>query len=807
MNYDLLAFLVIGAAGLAVAAAVDARRLAPFPRRLFLLAVALRVVGSVARYEVQQRSYGGSGDAATYYDWGLRFATALWNGESPVWPEHWLGRHFLYRLSGPVVALIGPTMRGEFLIFSLLAFAGCYWMARGVAAAGPPADAKRFAAWLWLWPSLWFWPAGISKEAVMLCGLGLIVFGYAGRNGALRWAPYLAGLGICYLVRPHVTALVAVAAALASAFGALGVKVWRWKEAGITAVVALAVSAAASAYLDVGSVDDLREVIDQRAQATLYGGSQFGELPSGPTAVPRAFANVWLRPAPWEAHNAMTAVAAAEVLGLAGLAWFRRRPLLATLVAWRERRLAPLAVIALAGYTLMIGLFFGNQGLIVRQRCLAMPFMFLLLTAAPPAVPRCAQRRGGSLTGLLYIVTHPMTARLLLRGQLAYMAAVGFDVTLVAAGGEDLSATARREGVRAIALPLRREIAPALDALVLVRICWLLLRLRPTIVNASTPKAGFLGMIAARLTGVPIRIYTVRGLRLETTSGPRRLLLSATERVAAACAHRVLCISSSLRARYLELGLALESKLRVLAAGSSNGVAAASFPSSQAAAALRHSRRAALGIPENARVVGFVGRLTSDKGIVDLLQAFRLVREELADVFLLALGEFERGDPVPDWAVRALRIEERVVLPGFVADPTPDYCAMDVIVLPSYREGFCNVALEAATAGLPVVAYQTTGVSDAVVDGVTGRLVPRGDHQALARELLAHLEDPARRRREGEAGRHLVLTLYRPEEIWRALEGQYRRLLEARGLDGPTNRTAAGSLGPGRRAGGQLPSA
>ncbi len=280
-------------------------------------------------------------------------------------------------------------------------------------------------------------------------------------------------------------------------------------------------------------------------------------------------------------------------------------------------------------------------------------------------------------------------------------------------------------------------------------------------------------MIAARLAGVPVRIYTLRGLRLETATGTARRVLTMTEKVACGCAHHVVCVSDSLRSRAIDLGLVPESKALVLGSGSSNGVDADRFrprqPHEQA------EIRAELGIPDRAPVVGFVGRFTRDKGIADLADAFfGKVVERFPDARLLLIGDFEEGDPVAPEVRQRLEDDRRVVRPGFVSDTAPYYGAMDVLAFPSYREGFPNAPLEAASSAVPVAGYAATGTVDAVVTGRTGTLVPIRDRQGLANALLSYLDDPALRRAHGGNGRERVEGEFRREIVWQNWIDFYR---------------------------------
>jgi lipopolysaccharide/colanic/teichoic acid biosynthesis glycosyltransferase/glycosyltransferase involved in cell wall biosynthesis len=314
----------------------------------------------------------------------------------------------------------------------------------------------------------------------------------------------------------------------------------------------------------------------------------------------------------------------------------------------------------------------------------------------------------------------------------------------------------------------------------------MMLRLRPAIANVGTPKAGLLGGVAAWLCGVPFRYYTLYGLRCETTTGLKRKVLVMSERIACACAHRVICVSESLRQKAIELGVVDASRTVVLGSGSCNGVEAERFAPSPDAEQRGGQIRRDLGIPPGAPVVGFVGRLTKDKGVSELVQAYLKLRGSIPELRLLLVGEMEEGDPLPKEIRGHIESEPGIVRIGFVQDPADYYHAMDVLALPSYREGFPTVVLEAHAASKPVVAARATGAVDAVIDGVTGMLVPVGDVQALASAVELMIRDRGLAAALGSAGRERVLREFRRETIWEALAEEYLQLLQTKELAVPT---------------------
>lgn len=377
---------------------------------------------------------------------------------------------------------------------------------------------------------------------------------------------------------------------------------------------------------------------------------------------------------------------------------------------------------------------------------------------------------------ILHVMTVPMSLTFL-RGQVGYMKARGFSLHALASPGEELEAFEESEGVPVHAVPMTRHITPWRD-LVAVREIWRVIRrVRPSIVHAHTPKGGLLAMLAASLASTPVRIYQMRGLPLVTATGFRRRLLRWTEKLTCRLAHRVICNSHSLRGVAIEEGICPPEKIQVLLGGSGNGVdAVGRFNPAAPGGQRREEVRCEWGIPEEATVIGFVGRIVREKGIGELADAWQDIRQEHPLARLLIVGPYETQDPVPGRAVANLQSDRRVHMIGMEWDTPPLYRAMDLVVLPTYREGFPNVPLEAAAMNLPVVATSIPGCVDAVADGKTGLLVPPRDARALAAAMRTYLEDPDLREQHGAAGRARVLREFRQEAIWEAIHGEYLTL-------------------------------
>jgi glycosyltransferase involved in cell wall biosynthesis len=315
---------------------------------------------------------------------------------------------------------------------------------------------------------------------------------------------------------------------------------------------------------------------------------------------------------------------------------------------------------------------------------------------------------------------------------------------------------------------MEREIDLRTDRPALARWIQLLRDLRPDVLNVGTPKAGLLGMIAGWLLRVPRRVYIMRGLRLEGAGSRVQLaVLWLAERLTVLLATDVVCVSHSLRDEAASRRLLGRRRAVVIGIGSSNGVNPERWDPALAAAD-RDAVRKEWKANEGDLVVGFVGRISYTKGVPDLLAAARMV-EDLPVVVVLV-------GPVEDDALRPVldALGERVVLMDeWATDLAEVYAGMDVLALPTDREGFPNVVLEAALAEVPAITTKATGARDSVVPGVTGWLVDVGSPAQLAEAIRACARDRDAVREAGRAARERALLEFRPQRIWGGLESIY----------------------------------
>jgi glycosyltransferase involved in cell wall biosynthesis len=316
--------------------------------------------------------------------------------------------------------------------------------------------------------------------------------------------------------------------------------------------------------------------------------------------------------------------------------------------------------------------------------------------------------------------------------------------------------------VRELSVPLERKISPWNDLLALFKLTRLFGRERFDIVVSVVPKAGLLGMLAAWLTRVPRRVHIFQGEVWASRRGPLRWLLKSIDGLTARLATHVLVVSASELAFLENEGVVPIGKAKVLGPGSICGVDTERFKADPIARA--HIRQK-FGIPERAILCVFLGRLTFDKGLVELVKAFVLSASRQTDLWLLLAGPDEEKmrirlrDYVPE------EMNQRMLLSGFTQNPEQILAASDFLCLPSHREGFGMVIIEAAALGVPAIGTRIHGVTDAIEDGQTGLLVPLGDVEALAKAITLWCENPQELALYSKAARERVISKFEQQKI------------------------------------------
>lgn len=341
----------------------------------------------------------------------------------------------------------------------------------------------------------------------------------------------------------------------------------------------------------------------------------------------------------------------------------------------------------------------------------------------------------------------------------------------------DLPVVSRKLGCRIVRLPMKRQWDLLADVRTVLALVLLIRETRPDILHVHTPKAGFLGAVAwgiSRRRRTTRLIYTVRGAPHLTLHGIEKRLVLCAEWVTCKVASRVLFVSRSLADEYERNRIVRVGKADVPHFGSGQGVDAQRFSPSRVTIEEKRQLAETLRISLEAPVALFVGRLTGDKGLVELAEAWTMVEERIPTAQLIVVGNVDedRKRIVPEWEYLDDRLSVRYV--GRVADVVPYYALADVHVLPSHREGFPNVALEASAMAVPTVGFDVVGTRDAIRNGETGWIVPLSDSNQFGRQLVDALASPRSSCAMGERARAWVVSDFRPEDVFRAVFGAYR---------------------------------
>jgi glycosyltransferase involved in cell wall biosynthesis len=361
----------------------------------------------------------------------------------------------------------------------------------------------------------------------------------------------------------------------------------------------------------------------------------------------------------------------------------------------------------------------------------------------------------------------------LLKGQLGFLQQ-SLDVIMVAKDTGNLVSLAKQEGVEYRDIDIHREISIFADLKSLYRLIALFRKEKPDIVHANTPKGALLGLLAAWFCRVPYRIYNVNGLRFETATGNLRRILVYMERIACACANKVIPQSNGV-AEILRKEKITSKPLKVILNGSGNGVDIDFFdPTNEDVL----SKGKAIRGEFNGVSFVFVGRLVGDKGVNELVAAFDKLSKAYDNVRLYLVGRKEAElDPLQSESEEIIKHNEKIVAVGDVLDVRPFLSASNVFVLPSYREGFPNVVLEAAAMGLPCIVTDVNGAKDAIQNGVNGYIIPKRDSDALYFAMKKLCVDISLRYQMAKTTRSFIASHFNRPDVWNATLDMYQDLI------------------------------
>lgn len=375
---------------------------------------------------------------------------------------------------------------------------------------------------------------------------------------------------------------------------------------------------------------------------------------------------------------------------------------------------------------------------------------------------------------LVRITTIPISLSKLLKGQLRYMSEY-YEVIGVSSGSEVLKKVSEQENIRVKAIDMSRQVTPFHDIRSLIKMYKFLRKEKPQIVHTHTPKAGIVGMLAAWLARVPVRMHTVAGMPLLVHKGFKRVILNLVERMTYMCATKVYPNSQAMKEIIIKEKLAPARKLHVIANGSSNGIDTDYFSLSNFTEEERNNLREKLNISKSDFVFIFIGRLVKDKGINELIAAFTRLKAE--NIKLLLVGPYEEElDPLLPETLSDIKNNRNIISVGWQDDVRPYFAISNALVFPSYREGFPNVVMQAGAMGLPSIVTDINGCNEIIIENENGVIIPPQDTEKLYDAMQFFLDNKEDVKRMVDNSRELITSRYEQRLVWEAILEEYRRL-------------------------------
>ena len=366
---------------------------------------------------------------------------------------------------------------------------------------------------------------------------------------------------------------------------------------------------------------------------------------------------------------------------------------------------------------------------------------------------------------IIRAATIGMSLNIFCNGLLKELQQEGYDVVALSSPDADLKELGEREGVRTVGVAMERRVSPLKDLLSLIKLVSVMKKERPDMVHSMTPKAGLLCMMAARMANVPVRVHTFTGLVWPTASGLSRKILMMTDKITCACATHVVPEGEGVKQ---DLQRCITRKpLKVLGYGNVKGVD------------LDYWKRTLGAVDSQKFTFVFVGRIVREKGINELVSAFVRLNKEHTDTRLLLVGPYEENiDPVLPETKRLIDECEAIEAVGSQKDVRPFYEQSDVLVFPSYREGFPNVVIEAGAMDLPSIVTDINGSREIVENERNGLIVPPCDERALYDAMIWMVEHPNERKRMAENARPMVANRFEQGFVRKCLKEYYKSVLE-----------------------------
>ena len=372
------------------------------------------------------------------------------------------------------------------------------------------------------------------------------------------------------------------------------------------------------------------------------------------------------------------------------------------------------------------------------------------------------------------IVTVPLSLETWFKGQPRYLNQY-YDIELITSDGKSIEHIKAYENVTITLVDFTRQINPIKDLKILMTLWCHFRRTKPDIVYSITPKAGLLGMIAACLARVPVRLHLIVGLAYFGSIGKRRFLLKSIEKITYFFATNL--YANSLNLPQIIAQELTSKKANVIGYGSVNGVDTQFFQDTMNINDKSALRRT-LNIPDESFLLLYTGRIVTDKGVNELVSAYDTLSNIYPDLHLLLVGDYETHlDPIQTHTHELIQNHPRIHAVAFQSDIRPCFCITDVLILPSYREGLPNVLIEGGSCGLPLIATNINGCNEVIIEGENGLLIPPRDTRALIHAIQKLLDDPELYRHLKDNARNSIVRRYDQHYYWEQLHRELDSLL------------------------------
>lgn len=370
--------------------------------------------------------------------------------------------------------------------------------------------------------------------------------------------------------------------------------------------------------------------------------------------------------------------------------------------------------------------------------------------------------------------TVPISLNILLKGQLKFLNQF-FEIKAVSSRGNDLEEIRIREGVGVEVLEMERKISLFKDLASLINMYTYLRQEKPQIIHSITPKAGLISMLAGKMAGVPIRMHTFTGLIFPTKKGTMQKILIKMDQLLCWAATNIYPEGKGVKSD-LEKYNITSKPLKIIANGNVSGIDLSHYNPDTIDEVLKVNLKKSLKISDSDFVFIFVGRLVGDKGINELVEAYVKIRDQ--NTKLLLVGPYENDDPLKKETLKKIQEYEDIISTGFQKDVRPYFSISNVLVFPSYREGFPNVVIQAGAMDLPSIVSDINGCNEIILHGKNGIVIPSKNIEKLAEAMKEVKKNTKQYTEMKRNARNIISSRYEQSIIWNATLYEYNMLLE-----------------------------